>query len=265
LTQGRVHLCVGSDWDIQLPEVERVHQAEFTGPHPAGLPGTHIHHLDPVGADRMVWHIGYQDVIAIGKLFATGKISTGRVIALGGECVREPRLISCRQGASTEEMTRDGIQDPQSCRVISGSVLSGQNALGSHTYLGRYHSQLSVIREGGGKSLFGWLGLRPGQYTAASTYLKKAGHKRKFAFSTSQNGRFSGMLPMRVFDKVIPLDILPSPLFRALMVMDTDQAQALGCLELDEEDLALCSFVCPAKYDYGSVLRVNLEQIEREG
>ncbi|MFC1796024.1 Na(+)-translocating NADH-quinone reductase subunit A [Pseudomonadota bacterium] len=265
LTQGRVHLCVGSGWDIELPEIERLQQVEFTGPHPAGLPGTHIHHLDPVGADRMVWHIGYQDVIAIGKLFATGRISTGRVIALGGACVREPRLISCRQGASTEEMTRDSIQDPQSCRVVSGSVLNGRSALGSHAYLGRYHTQLSVIREGGSKSLFGWLGLRPGQYTAAPTYLKKAGHKQKFAFSTSQNGRFSGMLPMRVFDKVMPLDILPSPLFRALMVKDTDQAQALGCLELDEEDLALCSFVCPAKYDYGSVLRINLKQIEREG
>ncbi len=265
LTQGAVQLCTGSGWDIPLPEIERLRQAEFVGPHPAGLPGTHIHFLDPVGPDRTVWHIGYQDVIAIGKLFGTGKIHTGRVIAMGGSCATEPRLISSRLGASTDEIVQGGVKDAESCRVISGSVLSGRTAHDSHAYLGRYHIQLSVIPEGGSKSLFGWLGLRSGQYTAAAGFLKKSGHRRKFAFTTSQNGRFSGMLALRVFDKITPLDILPSPLFRALLVRDTDQAQALGCLELDEEDLALCSFACPAKYDYGAVLRVNLEQIEREG
>jgi Na+-transporting NADH:ubiquinone oxidoreductase subunit A len=265
LTQGSVHLCTAPGWDIPLPQIENLQQAEFAGPHPAGLPGTHIHHLDPVGAERMVWHIGYQDVIAIGKLFTTGKIHTGRVIALGGGCVKEPGLLAVRLGASTNEIVQDRLDDQPSCRMISGSVLSGRNALDSHAYLGRFHHQISVVREGGGRSLFGWMGIRPGQYTASSMLLKKRGRKLKFSFSTSQNGRFSAMLPLRVFEKVIPLDILPSPLLRALMVKDTDQAQALGCLELDEEDLALCSFVCPAKYDYGAVLRINLEQIEKEG
>ena len=265
LTQGSVHLCTAPDWDIPLPQIENLQPAEFAGPHPAGLPGTHIHHLDPVGAERMVWHIGYQDVIAIGKLFTTGKIHTGRMIALGGGCVKEPRLVAVRLGASTDEIIQDCLNDQPSCRIISGSVLSGRIALGSHTYLGRYHNQISVVREGGGRNLLGWMGFWPGQYTASSNLLKKSGHKRKFTFNTSQNGRFSAMLPLRVFEKVMPLDILPSPLLRALMVKDTDQAQALGCLELDEEDLALCSFVCPAKYDYGRVLRINLEQIEKEG
>jgi len=265
LTSGTVYLCTAADWDTLVPEIEQLRQVEFTGPHPAGLPGTHIHYLDPVGPDNSVWHIGYQDVIAIGKLFATGKIHCGRVIALGGDGVTEPRLISSRLGASTDEVVCHGVEDQESCRVISGSVLSGRNARGSHAYLGRYHNQVVVIPEGGGKSLFGWLGLHPRQYTAATKSLKKTRHERKFVFTTAQNGRFSGMLPLSVFDQIMPLDILPSPLFRALMVRDTDQAQALGCLELDEEDLALCSFVCPAKYDYGVVLRINLEQIHREG
>jgi Na+-transporting NADH:ubiquinone oxidoreductase subunit A len=265
LTPGAVHLCTGPDWDISIPEIEQLQQVEFTGPHPAGLPGTHIHHLDPAGPERTVWHIGYQDVIAIGKLFATGKIHTDRVIALGGDRISEPQLISTRLGASTHEIVKDRIEDPDTCRVISGSVLTGRLAAGNHAYLGRYQNQLSVIGEGGRKSLFGWLGLLPGRYTASSLLLKKTGHIRKKAFTTSQNGRFTGMLPLGIFDKVMPLDILTSPLLRALMVKDTDQAQALGCLELDEEDLALCSFVCPAKYDYGTVLRTNLAQIEKEG
>jgi Na+-transporting NADH:ubiquinone oxidoreductase subunit A len=265
LTQGSVYLCTAPGWDMSLPDIENLQQAEFAGPHPAGLPGTHIHTLDPVGLESAVWHIGYQDLIAIGKLFSSGHIHTGRVIALGGGCVKEPGLLTVRLGASTDEIVQGYLDDQPSCRIISGSVLSGRNALGSHAYLGRYHHQISAVREGGGRSLFGWMGIRPGQYTASSTLLKRSGHKRKFSFNTSQNGRFSAMIPMRVFEKVMPLDILPSPLFRALMVRDTDQAQALGCLELDEEDLALCSFVCPAKYDYGAVLRINLEQIEKEG
>ena len=265
LTPGAVRLCNGPGWDISIPEIERLQQVEFDGPHPAGLPGTHIHHLDPVGPERTVWHIGYQDVIAIGKLFATGKINTERVIALGGDCISEPQLISTRLGASTDEIVKGKIKDPDSCRVISGSVLTGNLAVDKHAYLGRFHNQLSVIGENRNASLFHWLGVLPRLYTASSILLKKTGHKQKLAFTTSQNGRFSAMLPMGLFDKVMPLDILSSPLLRALMVKDTDQAQALGCLELDEEDLALCSFVCPAKYDYGAILRINLEQIEKEG
>lgn len=264
LTPGTVHLCTNSDWDINIPEMQRVQQTEFTGPHPAGLPGTHIHHLSPVGEGRTVWHIGYQDVIAIGKLFTTGKIHTERVVALGGSPLQKPRLITTRLGASTKEILQDeGLTD--SCRVISGSVLTGRQAVDDQAYLGRYHNQLSIVGENRHKKLFGWLGVKSKLYTASSMLLKKTNHKRSWDFTTSRNGRFTGMLPIELFDKVMPLSILPSPLLRALMVKDTDQAQALGCLELDEEDLALCSFVCPAKYDYGNVLRINLEQIEKEG
>jgi len=265
LTQGAVYLCSAPGWDMDVPDIGRLQTAEFSGPHPAGLAGTHIHHLHPAGVGRTVWHIGYQDVIAIGKLFAAGTIDTRRVIALGGDCVTQPRLVSVRLGASIDEIVDGRLNEHDSPRVISGSVLGGRIATGSLGFLGRYHDQVSVVLEGGDQRLFGWAGFFSGRFTASATFLKSTGHKRKFGFSTAQNGRFSGMLPLRVFERVTPLDILPSPLFRAMMVRDTDQAQALGCLELDEEDLALCSFVCPAKSDYGAALRLNLEQIEREG
>ena len=265
LTEGRVFLCTGTGWDIEQPGVERLQTVEFKGPHPAGLPGTHIHFLDPVGADSTVWHINYQDVIAFGNLFANGRIDTRRVVALGGESLRHPRLIRIRQGASIDELVAGEYENPKSCRVISGSVLTGRTATGNNAYLGRYHCQVSVIPERRDSRFLGWLGGVSGQYTASATFLRKMGHKQRYGFTTAQNGRFSGMLPVRVFDKVVPLDILPSSLFRAMMVRDTDNAQALGCLELDEEDLALCSFVCPAKYDYGTILRLNLAQIEKDG
>ena len=265
LTTGAVFLCTGPDWDIETPDLERLQTVEFSGPHPAGLPGTHIHHLDPVGADKVAWHIAYQDVIAIGKLFTSGSIHTARTIALGGDCLVKPRLVKTRLGVSIDELIDGETRCRDACRVISGSVLGGRNVSGGLAYLGRYHNQVSVIREGGDRHLFGWATLFSRRYTAALARLPGIGQNRKTSFSTAQNGRFTGMIPIRIFEKLIPMDILPSPLFRALMVKDTDQAQALGCLELDEEDLALSSFVCPAKCDYGNALRINLDQIEREG
>ena len=265
LTEGRVWLCTAPDWSITLPGIERVTRVSFTGPHPAGLPGTHMHFLQPVGPDRTNWHINYQDVTALGRLFHQGVIETERVISLSGSCVSEPRLVTTRLGAALEEVLRDGVCETETCRVISGSVLGGRAATGTLAYLGRYDDQVSVLREGGRSFVFGWTGLFPRRFTTAPTFARARGHRKRHDFSTTQNGRFSGMLPMRVLDRVMPLDILPSPLLRALLVKDTERAQALGCLELDEEDLALCSFVCPAKNDYGVALRINLQQIEKEG
>lgn len=265
LTGGTVWLCTASDWNIDLPAIDRVGLAGFSGPHPAGLAGTHMHFLDPAGPERINWQINYQDVTALGRLFHKGKIDTGRVAALCGAGVREPRLVTTRLGAALNELLSDCIHEPEDSRVISGSVLDGRTATGPLAYLGRYHDQVSVIREGGRSHVFGWAGILKRRYTSTPLFARRTGHQGRYDFDTAQNGRFSGMLPMHAFDRVMPLDILASPLLRALLVKDTDGAQALGCLELDEEDLALCSFVCPAKNDYGAALRINLEQIEKEG
>lgn len=248
LTQGAVYLCTGPDWDIKTPEFDRISRHIFSGPHPAGLPGTHIHHLYPAGIKRVVWQIDYQDVMAIGKLFSEGRVPTSRVVALGGACLARPRLVKTQVGASLDELLANEIHPHGNYRVLSGSALDGRIANAGLAYLGRYHNQVSVIPEGGEQRLFGWLG-----------------QTRKRLLSTSQHGRFSGMIPLPVFEKVLPFDILPAALFRALLVRDSDQAQALGCLELDEEDLALCAYLCPAKTDYGQALRINLDQIERGG
>jgi len=265
LTRGTVNLCTAPDWDIAVGDVDGLRLAQFSGPHPAGLPGTHIHYLYPASLERVVWHIGYQDVIAIGKLFNAGVISYERIIALSGPSVGKPRLVSTRLGASIQQLMQEEIPEPESCRVISGSVLGGRTASSGFAYLGRHHDQVSVIEEGGGRKFMGWTDILPHRYSAARTFKRKSGQRYKIPLPTSQNGRFTGMVPMRAWEKVMPLDILPSPLFRALLVSDTEQAQALGALELDEEDLSLCAFVCPAKIDYGLYLRTNLNQIQRDG
>ncbi len=250
LTTGPVYLCTGVGGQVDDPMIDRLQQVEFSGPHPAGLPGTHINHLFPVSAEKSVWHIGYQDVIAIGKLFTTGKVWTERVVALGGTSVTSPRLLRTRSGASIDDLVRGEIAEHPSSRLISGSVLNGHIATGAQAYLGHYHRQVSVIHENEKRRrLFGWFRAPGGNES----------------FTTALHGRPTAMVPVGEFERVMPLDILPVPLLRALLVRDTGLAQDLGCLDLAEEDLALCSYVCPAKYDYGSVLRINLDQIEREG
>ncbi len=268
LTEGPVYLCTGENWSATTGDTDRVEHAVFSGPHPAGLVGTHIHHLDPVGADRTVWHIGYQDVIAIGELFTSGRIATKRVIALGGPAVEKPRLVSTRLGASTDELTageldRGGAAGPGP-RVISGSVLSGRRASGPEAYLGRYHVQVSAIPAGGSRRLLGWLPFRSKAFSFTGLFASRQ-QRRLENLTTGSHGGATGIIPVDAFDKIVPLDIATVPLLRALLIKDTDEAQALGCLELDAEDLALCSFVCPGKNDFGTVLSVNLEQIEREG
>ncbi len=269
LTQGGVYLCTAAGWQGPVDDGQRVQHVEFSGPHPAGAPGTHIHHLDPVSAERTVWHIGYQDVIAIGKLFTEGVLWVERTVALGGDAFERPRLVTTRLGGNVEQLVAGELkavaQEQRSPRLISGSVLSGRTAAGAEAYLGRYHLQVAAIPQENEARLFGWSGLFNRRYSFAGLLQARQDHARQLPFSTALNGRSTALVPVDAFERLIPLDILPVPLLRALLIRNTDQAQALGCLELDAEDLALCSFVCPGKNDYGTVLRLNLEQIERDG
>ena len=265
LFDGKIYLCKAPGSTTPAPQNDRIVVAEFAGPHPAGVVGTHIHFLKPVSATRSVWHIGYQDVIAVGKLFVSGALSVERIVSLAGPVVERPRLLRTRLGASTEDLVRDELPREE-CRVVSGSVFNGRRAAGWARYLGRYHHQVSVLREGRKRELFGWISPGVDKYSAANVFLSSLRRGAKlFNFTTSQNGSPRAMVPIGTYERVVPLDILPTQLLRALLVRDTDSAQLLGCLELDEEDLALCSFVCPSKYDFGPVLRENLEHIEREG
>jgi len=265
LSQAPVYLCTGPDWPGSEPAEASIRRVEFSGPHPAGLPGTHIHYLDPVAVDRSVWHIGYQDVIAIGHLFKTGRLLTERVVSVAGPGAVKPRLLRTRPGASITELLAGEVAPQRHCRLISGSVLGGFAAAGPMAFLGRYDNQISVVVEQAERRLFGWFGTGSDKYSFAGPFAAARSRGRLREFTTARNGRWAAMIPVAAFERVMPLDILPVPLLRALLVKDTEIAQALGCLELAEEDLALTSFVCPAKQDYGAALRLNLDQIEKEG
>lgn len=264
LTDGKVYVCHKEGTSIPLPQGERYVDTTFSGPHPAGNVGTHIHFLDPVGPDKYVWHASYQDVIAIGYLFKTGKLDLNRVVALVGPLVKSPKLIQVRRGADLTEIVEGELND-QPARVISGSVLSGRKLEGNFKYLGRYHNQISAIKEDASRELLGWQSPGLNKFSIKNIYLSKLIPSKKFAFTSNRNGSFRAIVPIGSYEKVMPLDILPTMLIRSLMSKDTDTAQDLGCLELAEEDMSLLTFVDPGKEDFGPVLRENLTIIEKDG
>ncbi|MCG8383319.1 MAG: Na(+)-translocating NADH-quinone reductase subunit A [Gammaproteobacteria bacterium] len=266
LTDQPVHVCKSAGTELPISESSNVHYHDFSGPHPAGLVGTHIHFLDPVTVDKVVWYINYQDVIAVGKLFTTGFLPVDRVVALSGPLAVKPRLVRTRLGANLTELISGECEDEEEVRIVSGSVLSGREVEEWSSFLGRFHLQVSLVGEGRQRHLFGWLNPAGKKYSLSNVYLNSVVKGRQlFTFNTNRNGSARAMVPTGSYEKVMPQDMLPTQLLRALLVGDTDVAQQLGCLELDEEDLALCTFVCHSKHEFGSVLRRNLEQIEKEG
>ena len=263
LTSGKVYVCKKGT-SLPRSSQSNVEEHVFDGPHPAGLAGTHMHYLYPVNAQNVAWSINYQDVIAFGKLFLTGEIYTDRVVSLAGPVVNNPRLVRTQLGASLDELTDSELM-PGEVRVISGSVLTGTQATGPHAYLGRYHQQVSVLREGRDKELFGWAMPGKNKFSVTRSFLGHLFKGQLFNMTTTTNGSDRSMVPIGNYERVMPLDMEPTLLLRDLCAGDVDSAQALGALELDEEDVALCTFVCPGKYEYGQLLRECLDTIEKEG
>ncbi|EAQ64752.1 Na(+)-translocating NADH-quinone reductase subunit A [Marinomonas sp. MED121] len=262
LTQGKVFLCKAPD--TKIPSTTDVSVQEFAGIHPAGLAGTHIHFLDPVSDKKSVWSINYQDVVAIGKLFVTGELDAERVISLAGPQVVKPRLVRTQLGANLDSLTSGELLEGDN-RIISGSVLSGRKAFGPYAFLGRYHNQVVVIAEGRERQMMHYLRAGVEKHSVLNVFWSKLTGKNNFAMSSTTNGSDRTMLPLGHFERLMPMDILPTQLLRSLVVKDTEQAQLLGALELDEEDLSLCTYSCSGKFEYGPILRDCLTLIEKEG
>lgn len=264
LTDGPVYLCCDENANLPGADLEGVSVREFAGPHPAGLPGTHIHFIDPVSERKRVWYVNYQDVIAIGAFFVSGLLMTERIVSLAGPVVKNPRLLRTRLGASLDELIEGELEGTKN-RVISGSVLSGRAAKGQQAYLGRYHLQISAVKEGDDREFLGWQGPGFDKFSIRRIFASALSPGRPFNFTTTTGGSERSMVPIGLYEDVMPLDIVPTFLLRSLIIGDNEQSQQLGVLELEEEDLALCSFVDPGKVEWEPILRQRLTQIEREG
>ena len=235
LTSGPTYLCHAAG--AKLPEAPGVRAQAFAGRHPAGLPSTHIHHLHPVGrAARIVWQIGYQDVIALGHLLDTGRIWTDRIVAVSGPAISSPALLRTRPGANLRQLLEGRLAN-NAATLCSGSALDGR----PEDFLSREHLQVFTLphplhaaaQQGPGHMLRQWMraGVPP-------------------------------VIPNAVHEKVAPAGILPIPLLRALSIGDADMARRLGALELVEEDMALLSHVDGSGTDFGAMLRAVLDELE---
>lgn len=266
LTAGDLFLCVapGSEIARGVDGIARVE--EFSGPHPAGTTGIHVHRLAPVSRSRTVWTVGYQDVACIGRLFSTGRLDLDRVIALGGPPLADPHLVRTRAGASTHDLLSGEESQLGDVRYISGSVFAGKAAMGEEFgFLGRFDNQISVLNEEREREFIGWLSPGFRKFSTLPIYVSKLTRPREMDLGTSTNGSERAIISIGNYDRVMPFDIVIAYLLRALAVGDVETAEQLGCLELSEEDLALCTFVDAGKNEFGPLLRKNLEIIEREG
>jgi len=267
LTDGDVIVCHAPSLALALPALPRLRAEQFDGPHPAGNAGWHIHRLRPVDLAHRVWHIGYADVLAIGHLLRTGRLDVERVVALAGPGVARPRIVRARLGASIDDLLRGQLNAGEQ-RTLSGSVLDGRAAHGAvDGYLGRYHLQVTALPEGRARELFGFIAPGADKFSVSrvtlGSMLARFGGRR-FAFTTTTHGGARAMVPIGHYEKVLPFDVAPTFLLRALITRDDERAVALGALELDEEDLALATYVCPGKTEYGPLLRAALERIEKD-
>ncbi len=235
LTDGPVFLCTGDRFSLPVAAVDKVRHERFAGPHPAGTVGLHIHTLDPVDRARMVWHIGYQDTLAIGRLFEQGAIDVTWVVSLAGPGVARPRLVQARIGMATGELTAGELVDGE-VRVVSGSVLSGRTAAGSVLgYLGRFHRQVSALPEWHQRELLGWAGAGVNRYSTIRSFVSRLWPGRRFAMTTALHGSPRAIVPIGLYERVMPFDLPATFLLKALLTHDVERAEELGCLELDEE------------------------------
>lgn len=233
LTPGKTYLCQRRG--AAPPAVEGVVEAGFSGPHPAGLAGTHIHYLHPVGSGDTVWHIAYQEVIALGHLLATGTIWQHRVIGLAGDGTPRPALVETVPGADLHDLFAGRLIDGP-VRLISGSPLDGRPT----RYLARTHHQASALRHAPIAERHDWLGL-------AATWLARGS---------------GALIPNRLHEQAAPPGLLPIPFLRAISVGDIDAARRLGALEFVEEDMALLAHADGGAADYGRMLRRVLAELE---
>ncbi|MGM9773773.1 MAG: Na(+)-translocating NADH-quinone reductase subunit A [Candidatus Egerieousia sp.] len=265
-TSGKVYVNISAgDENSPLANLKGVVITKFKGPHPAGNVGIQIAHLCPIGKGDVVWTVKPQDLVVIGRLLKKGVYDPSRIVAVAGSRVKNPAYVKCVPGASVKELT-DGfdikaqkeIYD-QECgvRYISGNILSGEN-VGENGYLGYYDDTLSIITEGNYRELFGWAKIiRSKKFSLSKSYFSWLMPKKKYNVDTNLNGGVRPFVVTGLYEKVLPMDIYPVYLLKAIITEDIEKMEQLGIYEVVGEDLALCEYVCPSK--------VNVQEIIEQG
>jgi Na+-transporting NADH:ubiquinone oxidoreductase subunit A len=264
LTDGKINLVLSGDSDSGkvYENTSGIEISYFSGPHPAGNVGVHIHHLDPVNKGEVVWYINLQDVISVGRLFEEGIYKPERIVALTGSEVIKPQYYKMISGETVTHLVTDNVK-PGNHRYISGNVLTGTK-ISSTGYLGFYDSQITVIPEGNHYEMFGWASPGLDKFSFSKTFLSSLSPKQSYKLDTNFHGGERAFVVTGQYEKVVPMDIYPMQLFKAIIAGDIDMMENLGIYEVAEEDFALCEFICPSKIEIQSVVRTGLDMIRKE-
>lgn len=267
LSTSPIHLGLNGGGEVSkvFSQVENVSIHKFSGPHPAGNVGTHIHFIDPINRGDVVWTVHPFGVIQIGKLFLEGVYDSSRRIALVGSQVTDPQYYQTYTGACIDKLVQEKVKEGEN-RYISGNVLTGTN-VGLNGFLGFYDYMISVIPEGRHHQMLGWLSIDPNKLSfhrafGLISFLNPK--KKEYVVDTNTKGEHRPFVVSGVFEQVTPLEILPTQLLKSIQAEDYDEMEALGIYEVLEEDLALCEFVDPSKHEIQAILREGLD-LMRQG
>lgn len=265
LTEGTIHLNLKADTAAAavFTQAKKVQINKISGPHPAGNVGVQIHHLDPINKGEVVWHINPQDVLIIGKLFNEGVFDATRLIALTGSQVQNPKYYKTIVGSSIKNMIEDGGLKKGENRIISGSILSG-NQIPADGHLGFYDSQITVIPEGKEYEFMGWLTPGFNKFSVSRTFFSWLTPNKKHNLNTNLHGEERPFVMTGEYEKVLPMDIYPVQLLKSILIEDIDMMEKLGIYEVVEEDFALCELVCTSKIKSQDIIRRGLELVRKE-
>jgi len=264
LTDGKVHLNIkdGQTQSKVFLNAKGVQINHFSGPHPAGNVGIQIHHIDPVNKGDIVWVVNPQSVVVIGRLFLTGKYDVSKIIALTGAEVKNPQYFKVISGTEVGPIIKEQIKS-NNARIISGNVLTGDQ-MDKNSYLGYYHNQITIIPEGDYHEFLGWGMPRFNKFSYSKTYFSWLNPKKRYNLDTNMNGGHRAFVLTGEYERVLPMDILPMQLLKAIIVKDIDLMENLGIYEVDEEDFALCEFIDASKTEMQVLVREGLDFMRKE-
>ena len=264
LSNGKTHLNLDGNTNSSkvFSNAKGVEINKFSGPHPAGNVGVQIHHIDPINKGDVIWYLEPQDVIVIARLFFEGKYDVSRIISLCGSEVIRPRYYRTISGSCVSNLVNDNVKGDNN-RIICGDVLSG-NKIDENGYLGFYDTQLTIIKEGNEQEFLGWILPGVNKFSLSRSYFSWLFPTKKFEIDTNMRGEERAYVVTGQYEKVLPMDIYPQQLIKAIMIEDIDLMEKLGLYEVSPEDMALCEFVCTSKIEVQSLIRHGLDLLIKE-
>ena len=235
----------------------------FSGKHPVGNAGVQLHHVNPISKGEKVWTLRPQDAVIIGRLVLDGKYDPRKVVALTGSELNETAYCEMISGANITDVIKPRLKNEVNQRIISGNVLTG-TSIAEDSYLGYYDNQITVIPEGDEYEMFGWIMPGFNKFSASKTFLSSLLPKKEYKLDANFHGEPRAFVVSEQYEKVLPMDILPVFLLKAILVDDIDKMEQLGLYELAPEDMAVCEFVCTSKTEVQQILWRGIDLMIKE-